>query len=235
MKTLFRWLFRIFIVLLILAIAAVLLRNTIVKEVVIYRIHKQTGLDVKIGRLYIGLLNPEVSVENFTVYNVSGSPLLDVPELHVEYDREALSSNEIHCTLVRFNLASMNVQEDKLGVLNLDVLEKGLEVAFEPSEAARKRGLRFKFTGIDRLNLTLSGKTTFTSARLPSRNLELKMDTHNVVFTNVIANDLRLGAVFAVIMVKNGVNFIGGDPNSNWNYWLDRLKHPPANGTQTHR
>ncbi len=222
----FRWLFRIFIVLLILAIAAVLLLNTIVKEVIIYRVHHQSGLDVKIGKVDIGLLNPRVAVENFVVYNVSGSPLLDVPELHIEYDRDALSSNEIHCTLVRFNLAALNIQEDKNGVLNLDALQKGLEAAFEPSAAKKKKGIRFKFTGIDRFHLTLAGKTTFTSAKQPSRNLELKLDTRNTVFTNVMANDLRLSAVIAVILLKNGVNIIGNDPNSNWNYWLNRLKQP---------
>lgn len=226
MKTLFRWLFRIFIVLLILLIAAVLLLDTIVKEVIIYRVHHQSGLDVKIGKMDVGLLNPRVAVENVVIYNQSGSPLLDMPELHIEYDRGALSSNEIHCTLVRFNLAGLNILEDKSGLLNLDVLEKGLEAAFEPSEKKKKQGLRFKFTGIDRLHLTLAGKTSFISAKDPGRNLELKMDTHNTVFTNVMANDLRLGAVFAVILLKNGVNIIGNDPNSNWNYWLDRLKQP---------
>ena len=225
-KFIFRWLFRIFIVLLILAIAAVLLLDTIVKEVIIYRVHHKSGLDVKIGKMNVGLIIPQVGVENAVIYNTSGSPLLDLPELHIEYDRDALSSNEIHCTLVRFNLAGLNIQEDKNGMLNLDTLQKGLEAAFEPSEAKKKKGIRFKFTGIDRFNLTLAGKATFTSAKNPSRNLELKLDTRNTVFTNVTANDLRLSAVIVVILLKNGVNIIGNDPNSNWSYWLDRLRQP---------
>ena len=227
MKTIFRWLFRIFIVLLILLIAAVLLLDTIVKEVIIYRVHKQSGLDVKIGKLDIGLLNPRITAENVVIYNKSGSPLLDVPELHLEYDRSALSSNEIHLTLVRFNLAALNILEDTNGVLNLDRLQKGIEAAFGETETAKKKGIRFKFTGIDRLHLNLVGKTSFLSAKQPGRNLELKLDTRNTVFTNVIANDLRLGAVFAVILLKNGVNIIGDDPNSNWKYWMERLKQPP--------
>lgn len=48
---------------------------------------------MRLGRLEIGLLNPKVTIENFVLYNAAefgGAPMVDLPELHVEYDRPAL-------------------------------------------------------------------------------------------------------------------------------------------------
>src|SRR5215218_3075556 len=108
MKFVFRWIFRLFILVLILVIAGILLLDTIAKAVAEYRIKRETGLDVKIGKLEIGILNPKVTIENFVIYNSAefgGSPLIDMPELHVEYDRPALLSHKLHYKLVRLNLA----------------------------------------------------------------------------------------------------------------------------------
>jgi len=58
MKTLFRWAFRLFILLVVLVVAGILLLDTIVRAVAVNAIKRQTGLDVKIGKFEIGLLNP---------------------------------------------------------------------------------------------------------------------------------------------------------------------------------
>src|SRR5258708_17164575 len=112
MKTLFRWAFRLLILLVVLLVAAVLLMDTIVRAVAENALRRQTGLDVKIGKFEVGLLNPKVTIENLVIYNSAefgGSPLIDMPELHVEYDRDALFANKLHFKLVRFNLAQLNI------------------------------------------------------------------------------------------------------------------------------
>src|SRR4051794_20756716 len=158
MKFLFRWAFRLFILLLVLVVAGILLFDSIAKAVTEYRIKKQTGLDVKIGKMEVGLFNSKVTIEHFIIYNSAefgGSPFIDMPELHVEYDRNALIANKLHCKLVRFNLAQVNVVENKEGKTNLELLEKRVQQATPSVSTNKSSSANMQFTGIDTLNLTL--------------------------------------------------------------------------------
>ena len=96
------------------------------------------------------------------IYNSAefgGSPLIDMPELHVEYDRDALVARKIHCKLLRFNLAQINIVEDKNGRRNLDSLE-AIAQPRHKFEARQANLSGDQFAGIDTLNLTL-GKVTY--------------------------------------------------------------------------
>jgi len=106
-----------------------------------------------------------VTIENLVIYNSAefgGSPLIDMPELHVEYDRDALFSNKLHFKLVRFNLAQVNIVEDTHGRRNLDVLQKHMEAADGHAVKTNKSSSssQVRFAGIETLNLSL-GKATF--------------------------------------------------------------------------
>src|SRR5882724_3148546 len=130
MKFFFRWLFRLLILLIVLLVAGVLLLDTIVREIAEYRLSRLTGLEVKIGSVNVGILDPRITVEHLVLYNnadFGGSPLLDMPELHAEYVRPTLFSSKPHFRLIRFNLARLNIVEDTRGNVNLDVLEKRLQ------------------------------------------------------------------------------------------------------------
>src|SRR4051812_1971403 len=127
MKMLFRWAFRIFILLVVLLVAGILLLDTIARSIAENRIRNKTGMDVKMGSLSLGLLSPVITIENFKLYNTAefgGSPFVEVPELHVEYDRSALFSRKLHCKLVRFNVAEVNVVQRKDGKTNIQALEE---------------------------------------------------------------------------------------------------------------
>jgi uncharacterized protein involved in outer membrane biogenesis len=217
MKTLFRWAFRCFILLVILAVAGILLLDTIAREVAETRIKSETGLDVKIGRVRIGLFIPSITVENLVLYNraeFGGSPLLDLPELHVEYDRQALLARKLHCQFVRLNLAQLNVVEDKNGRTNLDALRR------------RAQSSGFEFAGIDTLNLTL-GKATFMRMSHPGQVDELKLDIHNQVLTNIkSAQDLT--GVLMVALLRNGVNLLGNVRGGGAQSWIERLLAAPG-------
>jgi uncharacterized protein involved in outer membrane biogenesis len=217
MKTLFRWAFRCFILLVILVVACLLLLDTIAREVAETRIKSETGLDVKIGKVRIGIFIPSITVENLVLYNraeFGGSPLLDLPELHVEYDRQALLARKLHCQLVRLNLAQLNVVEDKHGRTNLDALRR----------QAQSSG--FEFAGIDTLNLTL-GKATFMRMKQPGQVEELKLDIHNQVLTN-IKSAQDLSGVLMVALLRNGVNLLGNTRGGGAQNWFERLVAAPG-------
>ena len=48
-----------------------------------------------------------------------GTPFLTIPEIHVEYDPAALRRNEIHLTLLRFDLGELDVVKSQDGQTNL--------------------------------------------------------------------------------------------------------------------
>jgi hypothetical protein len=122
MKWLFKWCFRLILLLVAVIIALVLSKDAIAKALAEQRIRARTGMDVKIGRFSFGLLSPVVTVENLKLFNrpeFGGTPFLDIPELHVEYDRAALSQRKLHITFMRFNWPSLNVVKNEAQQTNL--------------------------------------------------------------------------------------------------------------------
>ena len=98
MKWLFKWCFRLILLLVVAIIALMLFKDAIVKAVVEQRIRARTGMDVKIGRFSVGIFSPAVTIEKLKLYNrpeFGGTPFIDMPELHVEYDRAALRSRDL--------------------------------------------------------------------------------------------------------------------------------------------
>ena len=125
-KLLFRWLFRLLVLLIVLAVAGVLLLNPIAKELTVYRLKRDTGMDVKIGRFEVGILDPGLTIEHLVLYNTAdfgGSPFVELPELRIQYDRGNFFSHNAHFKLIRINLTQLNVVEDKKGRTNIEILE----------------------------------------------------------------------------------------------------------------
>lgn len=156
MRRLFRWVFRLLILLIVLIVAAILLLNTIAKQVMESRLHS-AGLDARIGAVDVGLLSPMLTIDNLKIYNPAefgGSVLIDMPELHMEYDPYAMRTGALHFKLVRLDLAEVDVVQDKKGRYNVQQLQaKGTTPAATKPATLSSAG--FKFTGIDTLNLSL--------------------------------------------------------------------------------
>jgi uncharacterized protein involved in outer membrane biogenesis len=158
MRLLFRWVFRIVLGLIILAVAVtvaiLLLLDTITRELLVSRLRSETGMEVKISAVHVGLLSPTISMEGFKLYNTAnfgGSVCMDMPELHIEYDVSALRARQLHLTLLRLELAELSVTLDKHGRNNFD----GLKLKNKESARHKNTMGKLKFTGIDVLNVTL--------------------------------------------------------------------------------
>jgi uncharacterized protein involved in outer membrane biogenesis len=189
MRRLFRWALYLFIVMVVLLVAAVLLLNTLAKQMLESRLRASTGLDPKIGSIDVGLLSPTITIENFKLYNTAdfgGGIFIDMPELHVEYDLAAARSGALHFKLVRLDLAEVSLVQDKKGRMNSQGSQKRNGGA---SAGKKSSGSDLKFTGIDTLNLTL-GK--FHLSNLASgREEEIEFGIKNQISHNVkSASDL---------------------------------------------
>jgi uncharacterized protein involved in outer membrane biogenesis len=184
-KTLFKWAFRLLLLFVALVVAFVLLLDTMLRVLAERNIRAATGMDVRIGKLELGLLNARFTIQDFRLYNTAefgGSPLVEIPELHMEYDRSELASGRLRFKLVRFNLAELNVVQSKDGKSNIDtMLEK---VMLSKIGQTNETELPFKFAGIDTLNITL-GKVRQTDMNDPSQPVEVSLDLKNEILTGI--------------------------------------------------
>jgi hypothetical protein len=198
MKTFQSWFFKILwwltFVVIVLAVIVLISRDLIVKQLAEQRIHAATGLEPEIGSVSFSVLEPTFTFENFRLYNPAefgGTLFLDVPELHVEYDRAALRRHELHLTLMRVNLHELDVVRNAAGATNLTSIVN----AIAPRQSGTGRTFvplnGYKFTGIDVLNLSL-GAAKFVDLKDPLRNRTVAISLQNLIYTNVTSSaDLR--------------------------------------------
>ncbi len=138
-----------------------------------------------------------------------------MPELHVEYDRNALFSRKVRCKLVRFNLAELNLVQNKKGVSNVQLLAKPgpsappaattattATTSTNTSNARIAADRSFRFAGIDVMNVTL-GRVTMMSMSDPGHPKELRMGIRNQVVPD-IKNEQDLEVKIALLLAPRG-------------------------------
>lgn len=207
MKTLLKWLVGLTLVLIALAVIFLLSLDSILRVTAENRIRAQTGMDAEIGKFHLGLLEPVVTIKDLKIHNppsFGGTPFLDIPEIHIEYDRDALVKNKIHLTLVRFNLGELDIVRNEAGQTNLFALGMALPKKNAPgggnaglAEIKRRTGL--DFAGVDVLNVSV-GTARFIDLKDPRNNREQKFGIDNLVLKNVktIADLTGLAVVVAL-------------------------------------
>jgi len=200
-KFAFRWAFRLLLLAVVLVIGILLLKNTILLSLAEARIRQQTGFDVKIGRLDFSLAAPRVSIENLVLYNPAefgGSPVLDIPDLHFEYDRSELALRRLQLRLLRVDLRELHIVESQQGRTNLvDLLGKVSPEAVGAPASGGSSG--FEFAGTDLLNLSV-GKVRYTNLRLPRRNQETPIGIRSEIIPNVRTEQDLLGILFKILL-----------------------------------
>ncbi|MBI3414363.1 MAG: hypothetical protein HY043_03425 [Verrucomicrobia bacterium] len=223
MRFLFRWLFRLVVLGVVLVVAALLLKDTAIKALAERRIRNATGLDVRIGRFETSLLTPTVTIENFKLYNspeFGGGLFLDLPELHFEYEPSSMLSGQLRLKLLRLNLTEINLVENTAGQLNLEKLKTQLEASV-PSPAGENDRPPVEFGSIDTLNLSF-GKISFTSLKQPGKNWSRDLGVKNEV-----VKDVKSLADLSGLLLKTALRFwLGGG---------GATKFLPSDGTRTNR
>ena len=182
MKKLFKWVFRLAFWLAVAVLVVVMFRNVVVQTLLEHRLRAKTGMEVSIGRVRVGVLDPTFTIEDLRMFNSDDygrNSFLDVPELHIEYDRSALMSKRIHLTLARLDLAELQIVENDEGQTNLQELRKR-----ERSKSEATGEKKFEFEGIDTLNLAL-GRFKYSSLKNPGKNDMLYIGLRNQIVHNV--------------------------------------------------
>ncbi|MGO9584945.1 MAG: hypothetical protein ACLP2Y_01885 [Limisphaerales bacterium] len=212
MKWLFKWLFRLVLLAAVAIVILLLSFNSILRVYVEHRIRAQTGMDAEIGRFSVGLTEPTVTIQNLKLYNppdFGGTPFLDIPEIHAEYDRAALARHEIHLTLLRFNLGELDIVKNEAGRTNI----YSLGAAWPPKKAGGGNGAAdfkkqtgFEFQSIDVLNVSV-GTMKFIDLKDQRHNRTQKIGLENCVMKNVKSQADLAG--LAVLVALRGGDFFG--------------------------
>jgi hypothetical protein len=154
-KFLFRWAFRLLLLVLVLSLGLVLLKDMLLKELLQNRFRDATGLEARIGRLEVGILAPTVTIEDLRIFNppeFGGLPLLVTPEIHLEYDRPLLlRERRLRLTILRLNISELTVVQNASG-------QNSLEAVFATLKRHAPGGGQtlLSFGGINTLNLTVT-------------------------------------------------------------------------------
>ncbi len=182
MKKLFKWVFRLLFWLVVLVVVLVLFRNVIAQTLLERRLRAETGMEVSIGRVQIGLTVPTLALLDLRMYNSDDfgrTSCLDVPELYVEYDPHALLAKRVHLKRVRLDLAELQVVRNDEGKSNFQALqERGL------MKTSGDNGRKLEFERIDTLNLAL-GRFKYSNLKDPSEDDELYVGLRNQIVHNV--------------------------------------------------
>ena len=207
MKFLVRWTIRLLVMLVVFAVALVLLKDIMLKEVTQSRLRVATGLGVEIDQVNLALFSPTLTIRGLRLFNppeFGASTFVDVPELHFEYDRMALARHQLHLVLVRLNLAEVTIVEDETGKSNLEAIQT-LVKRRPPPESF----IDLQFAGIDTLNLSV-GHLRRYALRTPEKVELTPLNLQNEVFTAIKSERDGLLAIGRVV-VKLGLR-----------HWTDR-------------
>ncbi|MGA2243532.1 MAG: hypothetical protein ABSH48_00930 [Verrucomicrobiota bacterium] len=222
LKRLFKWALWLVVLAVVLAVIFFLSLDSILRLAVEHSIRQQTGMEAEIGKFHFGLTEPVVEIKNLELFNTKqfgGTPFLTIPEIHVEYDRDALRRNEIHITLLRFNLGELDVVKSQDGQTN--ILSLGLQAPAPNAPTGGGGGLallkektNMEFKGIDCLNVSV-GQFKYLDLQDQKNNQAQNIGISNCVITNVtsvadlaglaLVVGLRSGDVFKPLVSPNNL------------------------------
>jgi len=229
MRRLLKWIFRIIALVVIAAILLLVFKDTILRMVTEHQIRAETGMDVKIGRISSGLFSPVVTIENLKLYNTpefGGTEFLIIPELHIEFDADALAAQKLKIKLVRFNMAELDVVKNQAGQTNVITMLAKMPKGRLAPHGIRFGGKKFDFESIDVLNLSI-GRMRFIDLKDRNKDRDVVLNLDNQVFNNVKTE----GDVYSILLLiwlrSGGASII--KPQDIANDLLNRKpKHKPA-------
>ena len=197
MFRLIKWLIIIVLIIIAVAVGLLLSRDKIAKGAMEQQIRSQTGMDVKIGKVTTSIFSPIATIENLTLYNTAefgGTPFLNIRELHVEFDREALAHRELKLKLLKLSIGEFCVVKNDLGQTNIVSMMAAAKL--KPPTGA------VEFKGIEVANLSI-GKLSYLDLKNLKNNRQFNVNLNNQVFRNLNTPGDFYG-VFVLIWLRSG-------------------------------
>jgi hypothetical protein len=209
-KFIFKWVFRLLLLAVVLVVIFFLSLDTILRTVMEHRIRAQTGMNAEIGQFHFGLTESVVSIKNLKLYNspeFGGTPFLNIPGIHIEYDRPALAEHKIHLTLLRLNLGELDIVKNEAGKTNIFALNVTVPDKKTSGKALAnfKKQTGFEFQSIDVLNVSV-GTAKYIDLKDQRNNRTQKIGIENQVIKNV-QSPADLAGLAVLVALRSGSFF----------------------------
>ncbi|MGC8989250.1 MAG: hypothetical protein ACP5MD_03925 [Verrucomicrobiia bacterium] len=182
MKFLARWTFRLVLLALVVAIALVLLKDLLAREIIESAIAQSTGLECRISHAEVRLLSPTLLLSDLRIYHppaLGGERLVHLSEAFIEYEPAALSRLEIRLRLVRLHITELTIVEQSSGQSTLELLKR---VWADIPQRTKSGWIRF--AGLDTLNLNVDRATCFRPGT-PRPPEHFNLNLRHQVFRNL--------------------------------------------------
>jgi len=186
-------------IILVLAGLALLLVDPVIKAMAEKRLTRSFGMKVTIDDLDVGIFRSEITISGLKIFHrqeFGGQPLLEMPELYVDYNWKALRQRKVlHFERVRLHLQRVNLVADTTGKTFFNQYKQSISQSRRPVSTSKTQptsGEKQKqargFAGIDELKLTL-GKLRVTDMRRPGWSREYGVNIPNAVFRDLRTRD----------------------------------------------
>lgn len=181
----------------------VVAKDAIIKSAVVMGIQQVTGTAVEIDKFSLGLWAQKIHIEGLRVYNPEGFPeavLLNVPQVAVDYDLQALLKKTLHLPLLRFNLQELTLVKNREGELNVDFL-KVTQKAKDDSKKNEVKKPEMIPMRIDTMQLTL-GRVILKDY---SRGKEPKIQVFDVGVRDKTYKNITSANQLATLVLVEGI------------------------------
>ncbi len=227
MRRLFKWAIRIIVLVVVVVVLLLVFKDTILRMVAEHQIRAETGMDVKIGHISSGLFSPVLTIENLKLYNTAefgGTEFLIIPELHIEFDADALAAQKLRVKLARFNLAELDVVKNKAGQTNIVTMLARMPKGKLAPHGIHLGGKKLEFESIDVLNLSI-GRMRFIDLKDRNNDRDVVINADNQVFNNIKTEGDVYSIMFLIWLRSGGASLI--KPSDIAHDLLNRKpKHP---------
>lgn len=201
----------IFVLLLLSALSAIVLRNQLCKQLILTATNKITGLKLSIRKLNLDILSSSLRLQGIAILNPHGfnsEVLANVEEIVINYNLLGSIRGELHLNQVKVKINKLNIIRNSKGQTNItsfkNKIAEGKTTLNAPSLTAKnsitsnkkklKKTSRPKIK-IDRLEVSLK-KAVFTDYRTKIGRPTVIVFTSNEPFIFKNVNYLDLAGTF---------------------------------------
>lgn len=201
-----RWSVRAALLGLILLVALVVFRDVLLREYLVRRVQHVTGLESHLGSVETDTARSAVTLHDLRILDspdFGGAPLLTLPELHLELDREALAYRELRLRLARVRIDELRVVRNQRGETNLLAVLAHANDRANAADAAVISPPGLVFTGVETLDLTFGTLHLVDLAR-PQNSRDLRIG-----ITNEILREVKSTADFTPLLLRVMIRELG--------------------------
>ncbi len=194
-KKLFKWTFLLAVALVLIGGVLVLFRNVLGRSALERWLQHTLGFEAVVGTLRISLHEPVVTACNVRLLNpgglINGRPFLDIPEIRVVYDRDALTYGEFRARELRLKVTAISMARSTDGRSTQQILVERLrDLANTNPEgfgSFRFLGMNvIQFSRVDLLRLSVEGNYEYLDYAQMGLSQELRLSIQDYRAANLL-------------------------------------------------